>query len=105
MDNFNEVITDPALSLETVNAHVDSLDEDDYLLDQYRVIATSGSTRPGDVGLRVGRLDHLRGNRHTMARLLPCTQRFGHDALRLQHETHLRRTPRARTSLLTGRRP
>jgi phenylacetate-coenzyme A ligase PaaK-like adenylate-forming protein len=44
MDNFDRVITDPALTLDMVNSHVDSLDEDDYLLNQYRVIATSGST-------------------------------------------------------------
>lgn len=44
MDNFDQALTDPALSLAVVNAHVDTLDEDDYLLDQYRVIATSGST-------------------------------------------------------------
>jgi phenylacetate-CoA ligase len=44
MGQFDRVITDPALSLEAVNSHVDSLEEDDYLLDEYRVIATSGST-------------------------------------------------------------
>jgi phenylacetate-coenzyme A ligase PaaK-like adenylate-forming protein len=44
MRNFDQVITDPALTLDAVNNHVDKLDEDDYLLDQYRVIATSGST-------------------------------------------------------------
>ena len=44
MTNFDRVVTDPALTLDVANAHVDRLDEDDYLLDQYRVIATSGST-------------------------------------------------------------
>ena len=44
MDNFDEAITDPALTLDLVNTHVDKLDDDDYLLNQYRVIATSGST-------------------------------------------------------------
>ncbi|MGO9962791.1 MAG: phenylacetate--CoA ligase family protein [Acidimicrobiales bacterium] len=44
MGNFDQMITDPALTLDVVNTHVDKLDEDDYLLDQYRVIATSGST-------------------------------------------------------------
>jgi len=44
MDNFDQVVTNPALTLEVVNAHVDNLREDDYLLDQYRVIATSGTT-------------------------------------------------------------
>ncbi|MFZ2056605.1 MAG: hypothetical protein WAV54_04255 [Acidimicrobiales bacterium] len=43
MDNFDQVVTNPALTLEVVNAHVDNLREDDYLLDQYRVIATSGT--------------------------------------------------------------
>jgi phenylacetate-coenzyme A ligase PaaK-like adenylate-forming protein len=44
MDNFDQVITVPALTREVVTAHVDSLTGDDYLLDQYRVVATSGST-------------------------------------------------------------
>jgi len=44
MDNFDQVVTNPALTLEVVNAYVDNLSEDDYLLDQYRVVATSGTT-------------------------------------------------------------
>jgi phenylacetate-CoA ligase len=44
MGNFEQVVTDPALSLERVNAHVETLKEDDYLLGEYRVVATSGST-------------------------------------------------------------
>jgi phenylacetate-coenzyme A ligase PaaK-like adenylate-forming protein len=44
MGNFDEVVTDPALTLEVANAHVETLTEDDYLLGQYRVVATSGST-------------------------------------------------------------
>jgi phenylacetate-coenzyme A ligase PaaK-like adenylate-forming protein len=44
MDDFDRVVTDRALRLAVVNNHVNDLDEDDYLLDQYRVIATSGST-------------------------------------------------------------
>jgi len=44
MDNFDQVTTDPALSLELVNAHVDKLKDDEYLLDKYRVVATSGTT-------------------------------------------------------------
>ena len=41
MDNFDQVLTVPALTREVVTAHVDSLTGDDYLLDQYRVVATS----------------------------------------------------------------
>lgn len=44
MNNFDQVMTVPALTLNVVNAHVDSLKEDNYLLGQYRVIATSGTT-------------------------------------------------------------
>lgn len=45
MANFGDVVTEPALTLELVNAHVDAVDEDDdYLLGQYRVMATSGTT-------------------------------------------------------------
>jgi hypothetical protein len=44
MDNFDQVATDPALTLEVVKAHVDNLREDDYLLALYRVIAASGTT-------------------------------------------------------------
>lgn len=47
MDDFDRVITDAALNLAVVNEHVDRLDSDDYLLDQFRVIATSGSTGTG----------------------------------------------------------
>jgi phenylacetate-CoA ligase len=44
MANFDRTVSDPALTLDVVNAHVDSLEEDAYLLDQYRTIATSGTT-------------------------------------------------------------
>jgi phenylacetate-coenzyme A ligase PaaK-like adenylate-forming protein len=44
MGNFDALVTDRDLTLGRVNAHVDQLDADAYLDDQYRVIATSGST-------------------------------------------------------------
>lgn len=44
MGEFDRVVTDPELSLNGVNAHVDGVDEDKYLLGQYRTIATSGTT-------------------------------------------------------------
>lgn len=44
MGEFDRVVTDPELTLDVVNAHVDAVDEDTYLLDQYRTIATSGTT-------------------------------------------------------------
>jgi len=51
MGNFDRAVTDPALTLDMVNGHVEDLDEDCYLLDKYRVIATSGSS--GSRGLFV----------------------------------------------------
>lgn len=44
MGEFDRVVTDPRLSLELVNRHVDHLVADDYLFDQYRVVGTSGTT-------------------------------------------------------------
>jgi phenylacetate-CoA ligase len=44
MANFDRVVSDPALTLDVVNTHVDRLDEDSYLLGQYRAVATSGTT-------------------------------------------------------------
>ena len=44
MANFDDVVTDRSLNLEVVNAHVETLSQDDYLLGEYRVVATSGST-------------------------------------------------------------
>jgi phenylacetate-coenzyme A ligase PaaK-like adenylate-forming protein len=46
MDNFDQVMTDPALTLDVVNAHIDNLEEDGYLLDRYRVVVTRGTTGP-----------------------------------------------------------
>ena len=88
--------TDPALSLETANAHVDKT--------RSRTTTSSTSTGPSPPGGRPApgassstgwqRLDHLRGHRHTMARLVPTpfrAQRPCRHAVRLEHETHLRR--------------
>ncbi len=44
MGEFERVVTDPELTIEVVNDHVDAIDADAYLLGQYRTIATSGTT-------------------------------------------------------------
>lgn len=44
MDHFDHVVTDPALTFDVVNEHIAGLDEDAYLLEQYRAVATSGTT-------------------------------------------------------------
>jgi phenylacetate-CoA ligase len=44
MGEFNRAVTDPELTLDVVNSHVDAVDDDAYLLGQYRTLATSGST-------------------------------------------------------------
>jgi phenylacetate-coenzyme A ligase PaaK-like adenylate-forming protein len=44
MGSFDQLVTDPALTLDLVNDHVDNFKTDPYLLDRYRVVATSGST-------------------------------------------------------------
>ncbi len=44
MGSFDQLVTDLALTLDRVNKHVDKFKTDAYLLDRYRVVATSGST-------------------------------------------------------------
>lgn len=45
MSNFDEIVTDRALSLTLVNAHLQALSRGNgYLLDQYRAVATSGTS-------------------------------------------------------------
>ncbi|MGC1238084.1 MAG: hypothetical protein WA860_04770 [Acidimicrobiales bacterium] len=44
MDNFDRIVTDPKLTLQRVNDHVNHLDGDTYLDDQYRVVVTSGTS-------------------------------------------------------------
>lgn len=43
MANFDRIVTDPNLTLERVNEHVNHLDADAYLDDQYRTVVTSGT--------------------------------------------------------------
>jgi len=44
MENFDRIVTDPALTMTLANAHLDRLEDDAYLLDRYRTIATSGTS-------------------------------------------------------------
>ena len=44
MEDFSWVVTDPRLSLEVVEDHVEHVDERDYLFDRYRVVTSSGSS-------------------------------------------------------------
>ena len=44
MDNWDEIVTDPRLSLDRVNAHLESLETDEYLLGQYHAVASGGSS-------------------------------------------------------------
>ena len=44
MDNFEDVLTDRRLTREKVEHHLDSLQGDAYLLDEYHVVATGGSS-------------------------------------------------------------
>jgi phenylacetate-coenzyme A ligase PaaK-like adenylate-forming protein len=43
MGNFDRLVTNPNLTLERVNEHVNRHDEDAYLDDEYRVVVTSGT--------------------------------------------------------------
>jgi phenylacetate-CoA ligase len=44
MGSFDQLVTDPALTLEVVTDHVDNSKTHAYLLDRYRVLVTSGTT-------------------------------------------------------------
>lgn len=44
MEHFNDLVTDPRLSISLVERHLESLDDDKRLLDNYRVASTSGSS-------------------------------------------------------------
>jgi phenylacetate-CoA ligase len=46
MSGFNEVVTDPRLTIDQITRHLTSVEEggDEYLFDRYRVVATSGSS-------------------------------------------------------------
>jgi phenylacetate-CoA ligase len=44
MDNFDRIVTDPRLTLEGVNAHLDTVEDNGYLLDRYTAITSGGSS-------------------------------------------------------------
>jgi phenylacetate-CoA ligase len=44
MDHFDELVCDPRLTLRAVEEHLDGLERDDLYLDEYRVLATGGTT-------------------------------------------------------------
>ena len=44
MEHFDELVTDPRLTLQAVEAHLDGLTRDDLLFGEYRAMATGGST-------------------------------------------------------------
>jgi phenylacetate-CoA ligase len=44
MEHFDEIVTDPRLTLKKVEAHLDGLTGDAYLLDRYHAVASSGSS-------------------------------------------------------------
>ena len=44
MDNFDDIVTDPRLTLDRCERHVDALRDDAYLLDEFHVIASGGSS-------------------------------------------------------------
>jgi phenylacetate-CoA ligase len=58
MDRFDELVTDPRLTLAAVEAHLDGLDGDALLLGRYRAMATGGST--GRKGVFVADRDEWR---------------------------------------------
>jgi phenylacetate-CoA ligase len=44
MDDFDRIVTDPRLTLERVNAHLETVEENGYLLDRYTAITSGGSS-------------------------------------------------------------
>jgi phenylacetate-CoA ligase len=44
MEHFDEIVTDPRVTLELVNEHVAALKEDAYLLDELHAVASGGSS-------------------------------------------------------------
>ena len=44
MDNFDDIVTDPRLTLEICERHVDALSDDAYLFDEFHVVASGGSS-------------------------------------------------------------
>ena len=58
MEHFDDLVTDPRLTLAAVEAHLDGLDRDELLLGRYRAMATGGST--GRKGVFVADRDEWR---------------------------------------------
>lgn len=44
MDNFDDVVTDPAIRLEDIRRHVEGLHDDTFYRGRYRVVATAGTS-------------------------------------------------------------
>jgi phenylacetate-CoA ligase len=44
MDNFDDIVTDPRLTLDLCERHVDALSGDAYLFDEFHVVASGGSS-------------------------------------------------------------
>ena len=44
MENFDQIVTDRRLKLADLNSYITQVQQDDYYLDEYRVLATSGSS-------------------------------------------------------------
>jgi phenylacetate-CoA ligase len=44
MEHFDEIVTDPRLDLDMIEAHLDQLRGDAYLLDRYHAVASGGSS-------------------------------------------------------------
>jgi len=44
MEHWDEIVTDPRLTLDLVNSHLESLSTDKYLFDHYHAVASGGST-------------------------------------------------------------
>lgn len=44
MDHWDDIVTDRRLSLDLANAHLDGLQTDQYLLDEYHAVASGGSS-------------------------------------------------------------
>ena len=44
MDNFDDIVTDRRLTLDVCERHVDALRGDTYLLDEFHVVASGGSS-------------------------------------------------------------
>jgi phenylacetate-coenzyme A ligase PaaK-like adenylate-forming protein len=97
MSSFDEIVTDPRLTLAAAEAHLDALDQGDaYLLEEFRVVASGGSSGrrgvfvydwDGWIGCFLG-LARLRVRR--MTRVPPSSDRAPVTATVLaQHPSHM----------------